>query len=134
MRGLVRHAATLCVVVGVGLGGTACATAGGGSGSESSTNVITQQQIQDADVGSLYEVVQQLRPTWLQANRRSISKENEILVIRDGTVIGGPEVLRQIGRDGITEIRWMDGESAAATLVGARSGYVEGAIVIERGS
>lgn len=134
MRGLVRHAATLCVVVVVGLGGTACATAGGGSGSESSTNVITQQQIQDADVGSLYEVVRQLRPTWLRANRRSINKENEIVVIRDGTVIGGPDVLRQIGRAGISEIRWMDGESAAATLVGARSGYVEGAIVIERGS
>jgi len=134
MNKLLRHAATASLIAGVALGGTACATAGGGSGSGSSMDVITAQQIQETDVGSLYEVVKQLRPAWLRFNRRSMSRENEIVVIRDGTVIGGPDVLREIGRDGISEIRWMDGETAAATLVGARSGYVEGAIVIERGS
>lgn len=122
-----------CMLMGALLVMTGCATAGAGGGGESSRDVITRQEIQETDVSNLYEVVRRLRPTWLRVRNKSFSKQTEIVVVRDGTVIGNVEALRDIGRDGINEIRFMDGETAAATLVGARSGYVAGAIVIERG-
>lgn len=122
-----------CMFVGTMLAMTGCATGGTGGGGESSRDVITRQEIQEADVSNLYEVVRRLRPTWLRVRNKSMSKQTEIVVVRDGTVIGNVEALRDIGRDGIAEMRFLDGETAAATLVGARSGYVAGAIVIERG-
>lgn len=121
----VSAAALLVVVAG-------CATTGRSGGDGQSRDVITRQEIMDADVSNLYQVVKRLRPEWFRVRSRSLSKKSEILVIRDGTVIGNVETLREIGRDGIEELRYLDGDTAAATLVGAREGFVEGAIVIER--
>lgn len=129
-----RLSVVACLALGIVVAAVGCATTGSTGDDGEQQDVITRAEIMDTDVSNLYEVVSRLRPQWLQRRSRSLSKESEILVIRDGTVIGNVETLRELGRDGIEQLRWMDGETAAATLVGARSGFVEGAIVIERGS
>lgn len=134
MRSWRRTAAGLSLAACLALGAPGCATTGSTGGESGSSDVITRDEIVETDVSNLYQVVQRLRPGWLQIQSRSMERESEILVIRDGTVIGDVQTLRELGRDGIQQLRWMDGETAAATLVGARSGYVEGAIVVERGS
>lgn len=113
-----------------------CASTGSGSGDDDDSSrrsdVITRAEMVDADVSTLYEVVDRLRPQWLNVRQRSFSRETEILVVQNNTVIGDVEMLRQMGLSGVTELRYLDGDTAAATLVGARAGFVEGAIVIER--
>lgn len=134
MRSWRRTAASVSLAACLALGALGCATTGSTNGDSGSRDVITRSEIMETDVSNLYQVVERLRPQWLQIQARSMERESEIVVIRDGTVIGNVETLRDLGRDGIQQLRWMDGETAAATLVGARSGYVEGAIVVERGS
>lgn len=87
----------------------------------------------EIDVANLYQVIERLRPRWLITRSRSFSGGTDILVVQNNSVIGDVEILRQMDPVGVTELRYMDGDTAAATLVGGRSGFVEGAIVIERG-
>lgn len=129
-----NRTAAVSLVTGLLVVALGCATTGSTSGDSQSRDVITRDEIMEADVSNLYQVVQRLRPQWLRTRSRSLERESEIVVVRDGTVIGNVETLRELGRDGIERLRWMDGETAAATLVGARSGFVEGAIVVERGT
>lgn len=125
----------LCLALAAAVAFAGCASTGGGGDDDESrrSDVISQQEIASANVSTLYELVDRLRPRWLTLRQRSFSRETQILVVRNNSVIGEVDVLRQMDPTGVTELRYMDGDTAAATLVGARSGYVEGAIVIERG-
>lgn len=120
---------TLAVMLGTGCAST------GSSGEESSDRPdrLSRDQIASVDVSNLYDVVQRLRPRWLRTQQRSFSRETRIVVVQNGTVIGEIGILRNMSPSGVTELRYMDGDTAAATLVGARSGFIEGAIIIERG-
>lgn len=128
--------ACLCLVFAASLALAGCASTGGTGEDEDSSrrsDVISQEELAEIDVANLYQVVERLRPRWLITRSRSFSGGTEILVVQNNSVIGDVEILRQMDPVGITELRYMDGDTAAATLVGGRSGFVEGAIVIERG-
>lgn len=130
-----RWRASLCAALAASLVLVGCASTGGSSGNDGPSqrsDLITLEEIERADVSTLYEVVERLRPQWLRSQQRSFSRETQILVIQNNSVLGEVELLRQMGPDGVMELRYLDGDTAAATLVGARQGFVEGAIVIDR--
>lgn len=131
-RGPLRGTALASVILL--LAATGCASTGSTEdGPSERRDVITRQEMVEADVSNLYDVVQRLRPEWLRRQQRSFSRDTRIVVVENNSVLGDAEMLRQISPDGVRELRFMDGDTAAATLVGARQGFVEGAIIIERG-
>ncbi len=81
---------------------------------------------------SLYDVVQQLRPRWLQvrAGDRSFGLSTNIVVFQDETYLGNTDVLRQLSPEIAWEMHWLDGPTAASTLSGLGSQHVAGAIII----
>jgi len=114
------------------LSGCATNTTAGGGG-DYNANLITHQEILDARATNLWEVVNNLRPRWLQViDLPSMSGgPAEILVYRDNVRLGGPDALRNMNPEMAQEIRWMDRMEAASRL--PRSGgnsEVAGAIVV----
>lgn len=95
-------------------------------------DVLTHEQIMEAQVSNVLDVVRRLRPEWLRVRPRGLSEDSRVIVVENGTVIGGVEQLRHYTPGGVEELRYMDGDTAAATLVGGREGFIEGAIVVER--
>jgi hypothetical protein len=117
-----------------------CATAGGPSSGDQANNpnLITRQEIQETRASNLYEVVNTLRPRWLQViDSPSFSGGSaQILVYRDNVRLRGPEALRSLNPEMAQEIRWLDRMEAAARLSrSSGSGVIAGAIVVvTRGS
>ena len=121
-------AATLLVVAA-----SACASSG--SGSRTSYNRISAEEIaeMEAQVGNLYDLVNRVRPRWLQvrSTQRSFSGgEQQVVVVQDRTVLGGVDVLQGLGLDLPLYMTYLDGAQAMAQLSGLGSRRVEGAIVI----
>lgn len=84
-------------------------------------------------VGNLYELVDRLRPRWLQVRARDRSfsgGEQEIVVYQDQSLLGGVEMLRSLGLDLATSLTYLDGAQATAQLPGLGSRRIEGAIVV----
>ncbi len=111
---------------------TACASASR-SGVDFRRDVLTQEEIRATQALNLYEVVERLRPRWLdvRGGTRSFTMETEIVVFQNEMLLGGPNELRQMETAIAYEIRWLDGARATATLSGIRSGrHVSGAIVV----
>jgi len=95
------------------------------------SNVITRAELQDAGVRNAFEAVERLRPRWLTVRgMRSFNVETEIMVFQDRMLLGGLDMLRTIGIEGIYELRYLDGPTASASLPGLGGRHVEGAIVI----
>lgn len=107
-----------------------CATAGATQGGD--LRSLNLSEIQESSATNALELVEQLRPRWLQSRgpRSFGSLSQDILVYvndaRAGTV---QEVLRTISKVSIRQMRWVD-SSEAARLPGAGSGHVEAAILI----
>jgi hypothetical protein len=97
-------------------------------------NVITREEILAANVSTLHDVVQRLRPQWLRtpAPTGALSgMNNVILVFQDQMNLGGPDALRQLGPELAYELRWMDGGRAMSVLPGISNGqHVEGVIIV----
>jgi hypothetical protein len=105
-----------------------CASAPGAVGGD--PNLLTQDQIAQSDARNVFELVEHLRPRWLQQRlQRSQRLSTAILVYHNRSAIGGIEVLRDIPAQGIYSIRWFDA-TQAGRLPGAGSTVVDGAIVI----
>lgn len=127
----------LCLAVVVGLAG--CASSGTGSGSSGQRDVLTREEIMSAEASNLYDVVQRKRPEWLRTRGQPdaggrFSGQTRIVVVQGGSVIGGVRTLREFSPEGIKRLRYTDDETAAVTLVGGQSGFIEGAIIVEIGS
>lgn len=62
-----------------------------------------------------FTTVQSLRPQWLQRRGSTSLRggEVQIKVYLDGTLLGGPENLRQITTRSISSIRYLDGLQAS---------------------
>jgi hypothetical protein len=85
------------------------ACAGSLSQGRSDRNVISEQELQAAAATDAYNVVQALRPLWLQKRGPStITLQESVKVYLDGSLLGGPEYLRQIDVLTVSAIRYMD--------------------------
>jgi hypothetical protein len=108
---------------------SACAAGSGSSGGD--RNLITNEQIAALDVSTLYDVVQRLRPRWLEVRAaRGISVETEVIVFVDRTYQGGAEELRRLGKDMAWSLEYVPGTRAAADLAVPAHIHVEGVIVV----
>lgn len=112
-----------------------CASSGGGQGGgqDRDQNVITRQEILDTRATNLWDVVNNLRPWWLQAiDSPSFSGGSaQILVYRDNVRLGGTDALKNLNPEIAQEIRWLDRMEAASRLSRpASSGEIAGAIVV----
>ena len=112
-----------------------CGSTGGSAASRSGTNTLTQAEIEEIGAANLYEVVEKLRPRWLQVRAPTSMTEATAAVIGvyvNRTHHGGVEVLRSMPVTGVTTMRYMDGTQASAVLRSAGGTALAGAIVIER--
>ena len=110
--------------VGLTLLAASCASGGGSgeSGPRRNRNVITSEEFtQIAEVGTVFEAIQRLRPNWLRGRGGSSAK-----VFVDGVQMGDTGVLRNYRVDVIRECRFIT--STDATL---RFGTGYGGGVIE---
>lgn len=117
---------TAVLGLAVSLAGCAAASRGGGY----DRTVITAEEIEAADVRNAYELIERLRPLWLQSRgERSGNLETTILVYQDQVPLGGIETLQNIPIEIIHSVRALDA-AAAMRLPGLGSRHVERAIVI----
>ena len=111
---------------------SACASTSTGNAGDSRLDLLTREQILETRATNLFDVVNRLRPRWLQVRTtRSFNMETEIVVFQNEMLLGGPEALRQMGPEMAFEIEWMEGAKATASLPGLMSGRnVIGAIIV----
>lgn len=112
------------------LGLVACASS---SGSRASTqqDVITAEEIERTMVSDLYELVQRLRPRWLDLRSpQSFQSSTEIVVFEGQSYRGGVEALREFAKEAAVRLIYLDGPTATVRLPGLTTRNVEGAIVI----
>lgn len=140
-----RHAPwTLALLLAL----AACASGAAGSGAGGSGDVITQEQIDQAALGSTLEIVRRYRPRWLQPTRSPTSSGVAPLVgrpgmpqdpgqlvvtdvyatvVRDGVRLGEISSLASIEARTVASIRFVSARDAA-TRYG--SGYEGGVIEV----
>ena len=97
------------------------------------SQLITRVEIEETGARNLYEVVERLRPRWLvmRGPRSLANSQTLIVVFQDNMLIGRePNVLRNMGPDGVYSMRYVDGALAQATLPGIGNDHVEGAIIV----
>lgn len=97
----------------------ACASSGGGTGGPppADRNVITQAELELAVGNNLYEVVEKLRPNFLRSRgATSITTPGEEypVVFVDGRKYGDLSSLRTLIPRQVSQVRYYDGNSAAA--------------------
>lgn len=109
-----------------------CASAAGGERMRTRSDIITRAEIEGlSSAATLYDVVNQLRPRWLQVRAsRSLSMETEILVFQGSILLGGTNVLRQFAPDVAWSLQYLDGATASASLPGLSGRHLEGAILL----
>lgn len=110
----------------------ACASGGSGGSSSGRSNILTREEILGAEATNLYDVVNRLRPRWLQVrSTRSFNMETQIVVLQNDMYLGPAETLREMTPDLAYEIEYMDGIRASNVLPGLMSGqHVEAAIIV----
>lgn len=125
-------ALALGLVLILGLGGAGCASAStGADGTRSSQNRITQEEMAATGVSTLYEVVQRLRPRWLEVRAaRTFEMETQVLVYMNRTLVGGVDELRRMGVETAHTLEYFSGAQAAGEFTLPRDRIVEGVIVI----
>lgn len=120
----------LLVIAMVGIF-SACASTGNGSTRDS--RYISNEEIQElASASTLYDVVSQLRPRWLdiRGTRSMSNSSTEIVVFQGNSLLGGPEVLHQFSPGAAWALRYMDGATASASLPGLGTRHIQGAILL----
>lgn len=124
-----RSLATVTLLVMAFASLTACAATSAGPRSASGT--ITSAELDEVSALNAYEVVQRLRPRWLQVRSgRSLTMGTRVLAYYDNSRLGDIEALRQISIEGIHSIEYLDGAQASAQLPGIGAEHVAGAIVV----
>jgi len=110
---------------------TACSVGMDQGDRRGSTNVITQEELQEVRGSSVYDAVQELRPRWLRARSgQSVhGSDTGIVVYVGNSRMGGIDELRRHSLDGVRSLQFLD-SSTAASLPGIGSERVAGAIVI----
>jgi hypothetical protein len=115
----------------------ACASAPEDRPTGTSSVVISRGELDSMPDSDLYEVINRLRPRWLQprgvTSLRVSQTTGQIVIFLNQTYLGGPDELRQFRPGEVDEVRYLDGPAAAAQLRGYDSSrHVSGAIVLVR--
>jgi len=109
---------------------TACVT-GTGTSAGGDPNRLTQEQIAAANVSTLYDVVQRLRPRWIEVrSQRTFELETEVLVVLNRTVLGGVDELRNLGVEIAAEMEYMTGSQAHGEFSLPGNRHVEGVVIV----
>lgn len=125
---MMRRYASLSVVAVLLL--SACASAPS-DGPRRQYDLLTTEEIEAANVSNLYQLVERLRPRWLDTRgQQSFSTPTAVVVFHGQSYLGGVEMLREMGKREARVIRYLDGPTAQATLPGLGSRQVEAAIVV----
>jgi hypothetical protein len=116
---------------------SACASSGSSGApraAQSSPDYVTSIEIDKTPASNAYELIDRLRPRWLQAPAAgSLSgsvRTQVIAVYLDGFRVGAKEGLRSISAAGIKSMRYYDAARAATVLHEVGSEPIAGAIVI----
>jgi len=102
--------------------------------STSSPDYVTSVEIDATPVSNAYDLVNRLRPRWLQGERPASlgggGRMQVIAVYLDGVRMGGLASLRSISMSGVKALRYYDAGRAATILGDPGSEPIAGAIVI----
>ncbi len=121
------------------LTGMACASSPSTSAvkvRDASPDLITSVEIANTPVTNAYDLVNRLRPRWLQGQALGSigaggrGRTQIIGVYLDGARMGGLESLRGISATGITTLQYYDATRAATVLRDPGSEPLAGAIII----
>jgi hypothetical protein len=89
---------------------------------------ITQAEIAQEASSDAYQLIQKLRPIWLQKRgSTSFVQEGDIAVYLDGVHVGERDALRSIRTDDIESIQFLDAGRATFRF---GAGHEHGAIVV----
>lgn len=77
-------------------------------------SVLTAEQIRGTSHSDAYSLVTALRPNWLRTRGSPSGSQGglSVRVYLDGSLMGGPDHLRQITTRSISSIRYLDGNEA----------------------
>ncbi len=100
-------------------GGTA--SAGGATASSGGSRVIAQADIDGNTASNVLELVQQLRPSWLQ-QRSFVGGQGYPTVYLGTQPLGSVERLREVPTHNVREVRFLNGPEASSRF-GARVPY-----------
>jgi hypothetical protein len=130
-------AARVFLVLAVGLSLTSsCASGGSSNRSSRNANLISVSELDQArreGVRDVYELIERIRPRWLQVRTDpSFNLQTMIVVYQNEARLGGVDVLRGYPLTTINSLRYLDA-AQAGLLPGSGGGagaHLEGAIVI----
>jgi hypothetical protein len=99
------------------LAGTGCAssgdpaTAGAAAPQPSRQNILLREEITASGVGNMQDAIQRLRPQFLRVRGQSSITQggDAVAVYMDNVHIGGAEVLRTIGANGVVRVEYVAG-------------------------
>lgn len=96
-------------------------------------DLISTAEIEPLRTYSALEIIQRLRPRWLQvrAHQSLSGGESQILVYQGQMRLGGIEVLRGIRGQELERLRFLDASEAVAQLPGIGSQRQAGVILLE---
>jgi hypothetical protein len=93
-------------------------------------NLISEEEVLASDARNAYELVERLRPLWLQSRGdRSTRLGTEIVVYQDSAMLGGIDMLERVPIELVRSVRALDA-AEAGRLPGLGSRHVERVIMI----
>jgi hypothetical protein len=93
---------------------TACAAQSRSNVGTNSRTLLDSEEMLRAGFPDVYATVQSLRPQWLhRRGRTSLRSTEEVKVYLDGSLLGGPDHLKQITTRSISSVRYLDGLEAS---------------------
>ena len=106
-----------------------CAGVPSSGGSSGGPNLISSEQLRQAELGNLsaWEIINRVRPRWLQSRGSLISGQLVSKVRVDGVAYGGFDDLRTMRGSDIDEMRYLNARDATTRF---GTGYDGGVILV----
>ena len=117
------------LVAALACAGVGCAGNTAGDGTRRDANLITYEEVSETHFTNAYELINALRPNWLQARSQSIGTRSAGLpvIYVDGSRMGTVEFLRQIPAGQVQTAQFLRAPEATSRY---GSNHTGGAILI----